>query len=161
MNETSGEGKPKPKQKYQPLLALRHEMEDLVSRFLGEGDLWLSDRVPVAIDLSESSETVDLSIDLPGIDPNDVDLRLSGTMLTISGKRILEHDEEGRAYHRVERRSGSFSRTVTLPCAVVEEKVKADYRDGVLSVRLPKSEESIGRKIKIKRGKEDSNSKGQ
>jgi HSP20 family protein len=67
---------------------------------------------------------------------------------------LLQHEEEGRTFHRVERRSGSFSRSITLPCVVAEDKVKAEYKDGVLIVSLPKTEESIGRRIKVKRLKD-------
>ena len=138
--------------RHHPLLALRQEMEDLVGRFLGEGgDGWLTDRVPLAVDLSETSETIDLSVDLPGVNPKEIDIRLAGGTLTISGKREIPTEEEGRTFHRVERRRGGFSRSITVPCLVDEDKVRAEYKDGVLTVTLAKTEESIGRKIKVKR----------
>ena len=139
-----------------PLLALRQEMEDLVRRFVGEGgDGWLTDRVPLEVDLSETNNEIDLSVDLPGVNPKEIDLRLAGGTLAISGKRELPSEEEGRTFHRIERRRGGFSRSITIPCPVDEDKVKAEYRDGVLIVTLAKTEESIGRKIKVKRIKSD------
>jgi HSP20 family protein len=89
-------------------------------------------------------------MDLPGIKPEEIDIQLSNNVLTISGQREESKQEKGETFHRVERRSGSFSRSVTLPCAVAEDRVDARYTDGVLSVTLPKTDEAKSRKIKIK-----------
>jgi HSP20 family protein len=71
-------------------------------------------------------------------------------MLTISGERKDEKEEKGKTFHRVERHYGSFSRSVTLPSAVAEDKVDAQYHDGVLTVTLQKTEEAKSKKIKVK-----------
>jgi HSP20 family protein len=71
-------------------------------------------------------------------------------VLTISGQRQEEKEEKGQTFHRIERRSGSFSRSVTLPTAVAEDKVDAQYKDGVLTVTMSKTEEARSRKIKVK-----------
>jgi HSP20 family protein len=80
----------------------------------------------------------------------DIDIQISGNVLTISGKREEEKEEKGKTFHRVERSYGSFSRSVTLPCAIQENEVAAEYRDGVLKITLPKTEESMAHKVKVK-----------
>ena len=71
-------------------------------------------------------------------------------MLTVSGERKEEREEKGKTYHRVERRVGSFSRSVTLPCPVREDAVDAQYKNGILTIKLPKTEEAKARKITVK-----------
>jgi HSP20 family protein len=130
---------------------LREEVGDLVSNFFGEaGDGWPLGRMMPSLDLSETDAGIDVRMDVPGIKPDDIDIQLSGNLLTISGHRKEEKEEKGRTFHRVERRSGSFSRTLTLPCAVKEDKVDAQYHDGVLTINMQKTEEAKSRKIKIK-----------
>lgn len=134
-----------------PLLALGEEMEDLVSRFWGEeSDNWPIGRLCPCLDLSESASNIEVRLDVPGAKPEDFDIQISGNLLTISGERKEEKEEKGRTWHRAERRTGSFSRSISLPCRVEEDKVQAEYRDGVLTVTLPKSEEAKAHKIAIK-----------
>ncbi len=131
--------------------ALREEMEDLVSRFLGNGEeAWPAGRMMPAVDLSETANALEARVDLPGVKPKEIDIQVSGNLLTISGEKKEEKEEKGKTFHRVERHSGSFSRTMTLPCAVNEDEVAAEYRDGVLTITLPKCEQAKSRKITIK-----------
>jgi HSP20 family protein len=123
---------------------LREEMQDLAERFWGEGEGGPS------IDLSETDNSVEVKMDLPGIKPGEVDIQVNGNLLTISGERKEEKEEKGRTYHRLERRVGMFSRSLTLPCAVVEGEAAAEYRDGILSITLPKAEGAKTHKIKVK-----------
>ncbi len=136
--------------RHHPLVALREEMDDLLSRFWPGEESWMPGRLSPSMDVAETDTTVEVRLDLPGIDPKDVDIRLSGNKLTISGERKEEKEEKGRTFHRVERRTGSFTRSMTLPCAVDEETVSANYKDGVLLVSLPKAEEAKSRKIDVK-----------
>ncbi|MGQ0633810.1 MAG: Hsp20/alpha crystallin family protein [Planctomycetaceae bacterium] len=136
-----------------PLLALRDELEGLFSRFSAEMDGgWLSGQMMPSLDLSETDTTVEVRMDLPGIKPEDVDIQVTENTITIKGERKEEKEEKGngRSFHRIERRSGSFLRTITLPCHVNQERVDAAYKDGVLTVTLPKSEAARTRKIKVK-----------
>lgn len=134
-----------------PLAALREEMSDLASNFLADvGDVWPLRLMSPSIDLSETDSTVEVRVDLPGIKPDDIDVQLSDHLLTVSGRREEEKEEKGRTFHRVERRHGSFSRSVMLPCAVDESKVDAQYRDGVLTVKLPKTAEARSHRIKVR-----------
>lgn len=134
-----------------PFQAIREEVEELVNQALGESEPWNFSRLfAPSLDLSETDATLEVRMDLPGIKPEQVDVQVSGNLLTISGERKEEREEKGRAFHRVERRCGSFARTVSLPCPVKEEKVDAQYRDGVLTITLPKTDESKSHKVKVK-----------
>jgi HSP20 family protein len=134
-----------------PLLALREEMDDLLSRFFGTDDGSLGGRLSPAMDLSETDTSIQVAVDLPGVTPDEIDIQLSGNTLIIRGDRKEEKDDRDKTFHRIERRSDSFTRSVTLPCTVNEDEVAAEYKDGVLIVALPKSDEAKRRKIKVKR----------
>lgn len=133
-----------------PWNALRDEMNELRSRFFGDDDSgWLSAATP-SLDLAETDTAVEIRMDIPGVKPKDIDIQLNGNLLTVTAQREEEKEEKGRTFHRVERHSGQFSRSLTLPAAVVESEVAAEYRDGVLSITLPKTDESKAHKIKVK-----------
>ncbi len=133
-----------------PFAVLREEMHDLVSQVFGEEGSGSSlDRITPPIDLSETEQAVEARMNAPGIKPEDIDVQVNGNLLTISGHRREEKEEKGRTFHRIERSCGCFSRAMTLPCDVNESKVEAKYRDGVLTVTLPKSEEAKAHKIKV------------
>jgi HSP20 family protein len=126
-------------------------MEQLVSRAFGEDvALWPSERILPSLDLAETAASVEVRMDIPGMEAKDIDIQVNGNLLTISGERKEEHEEKGKTFHRVERRVGSFSRTVTLPCPVREEVVDAQYKSGILTVKLPKTEEAKAKKITVK-----------
>ena len=134
----------------EPFQSLREEMQDLAGRFWGEeGDGWLLGGAP-SIDLSETDNSVEVKMDLPGIKANEIDIQVNGNLLTVSGERKEEKEEKGKTFHRVERRLGSFSRSVTLPCAVLEKEAAAECREGVLTITLPKAEEAKTHKIQVK-----------
>lgn len=104
------------------------------------------------VDIYEKDGKIVLAAELPGIDPKKVDIRLENNVLTLSGERRPLADVGKDAYHRVERSYGSFSRSFSLPAAVDQEKIGADYRDGVLTVTLPRRQESLPKQIRIKVG---------
>jgi HSP20 family protein len=134
-------------------LPLRGELEDLFSRFWGdEGNGSLMQGLATSMDVAETDNSVEVRLDLPGAKADDIDIQVDGGVLTIRGERKEEEEEkdEERHYHRIERRYGSFARSVTLPCSVREDEAAADYKDGVLKVVLPKAEEAQAKKIKVK-----------
>ena len=133
-----------------PFAALRDEMSDLRSRMWGEDGGWLATISTPSLDLSETENTVEVRMDVPGVKPKDIDIQLNGNLLTVTADREEEKEEKGRTFHRVERHTGRYSRSLTLPCPVNESEVAAEYRDGVLNITLPKTEESKTRKIKVK-----------
>jgi HSP20 family protein len=89
-------------------------------------------------------------MDIPGMEAKDIDIEVTGNTLNVSGERKEEKEEKGKTWHRIERKTGSFARSVTLPSAVMEEKVEAAYKDGVLTITLPKTEEAKTHKVKVK-----------
>ena len=114
-------------------------------RFFDEETAWMP-----SVDVSETGKEIRVKAELPGMDAKDIEVSLNDGHLTIRGERKQENEEKDENVHRVERRYGSFSRSFRLPVEVDVEKVKADYKDGVLSIHLPKSEENSERKIEIK-----------
>lgn len=136
---------------HDPLSTLREEVDDLFGRFLPEeGKDWWAGAFLPSLDMSESPEAIELLMDLPGMKPEEVTIEIRGNMLRISGERKEEKEENEKSYHRVERRTGSFSRTVMLPCAVNENEVKAEFDKGVLEITLPKAETARTHKIEVK-----------
>lgn len=134
-----------------PLESIREEMQDLLARTFGEEtDVWSVDRITPSLDLSESDNALEVRMDLPGMEAKDIDIQVNANVLTVSGERKEEREEKGKTYHRVERRVGAFSRSVTLPCPVKEDAVDAQYKNGILTVKLPKTEEAKARKIAVK-----------
>ena len=103
-----------------------------------------------AVDIREDAEGLTLLVDLPGLGKDDVSITLENNVLTIAGERKFVADEKkNESYHRLERHYGAFSRAFTLAPTVKTDKVEATFRDGVLSVHLPKQEESKPRRISI------------
>jgi len=133
-----------------PLAPLGEEMESLFDRFLGDESSWVSAMLAPAMDLSETDKDISIRMDLPGVNAKDVDIQLNNQQLTVSGERKEEKEEKGKTFHRMERRVGRFSRSVTLPCAVEEDQIDARYKDGVLNIVLPKTFEAKTRHIEIK-----------
>jgi HSP20 family protein len=103
-----------------------------------------------SVDVSESEDAVTVRMELPGVDPKDIDVSLTGDALTVCGEKREESEERREGYYHAERRFGSFRRTVLLPAPVEEGKVKAEYEKGVLTVDIKKSEKAAARRIPIR-----------
>jgi HSP20 family protein len=126
-------------------------MDQLRSRFFGgEEDEWFPSGLTPSVDVSETENAVEVRMDLPGVKSENIDIQIHGNLLTVTANRQEEKEHKGRTFHRVERHSGSFSRSLTLPTAVNESEVAAEYHDGVLAITLPKTEQPKPRKIKVK-----------
>lgn len=102
-----------------------------------------------AVDVSESDGSLVVKAELPGMSKDDVEIDLSGNVLTLRGEKKQEEEREEGEMHVWERSYGSFRRSFTLPCAVAEGGIRAEFKDGVLTVTLPKAEEARGTKIEI------------
>jgi HSP20 family protein len=102
-----------------------------------------------AVDVYETENELVVTADLPGIDEKDLDVRIEKNMLTIRGERKMEKTVNEDNFLRVERAYGSFSRSFSLPNTVNTEAIKAEYNGGVLTVRLPKREESKPKQVKV------------
>ena len=105
-------------------------------------------RIP-AIDVRETEDCFEFTAELPGLTKDEVEITIEDKVLTLSGERKFEGDEERNGYHRIERAYGSFSRSFTLPNEVDQEKVKAVFENGLLAVSIPKAEQVKPRKIEI------------
>jgi HSP20 family protein len=103
-------------------------------------------------DVKEIKDAYVLNADLPGVKDEDLEISLNANMLTISGKRELEHQAEGEQYYAMERSYGSFARSFSLPDSVDGENVTADLKNGVLTVHVPKRPEAQPKKIAIGKG---------
>jgi HSP20 family protein len=123
-----------------------------LERFVSGAELTATNFVP-AVDVYEDEHSITLSAELPGINEKDVAISLENGVLTISGERKMENEENKENFHRIERSYGRFIRTFTLPPTVDPENVKAEFNNGVLRVTLAKREEAKPKQIKIESGK--------
>lgn len=101
------------------------------------------------VDIYENGDNLMLKAELPGINPNDVEVRVEDNTLYLKGERKFENEVKEQNYHRVERSYGTFARTFSLPNSVDADKVAANYQDGVLTLTMPKREEAKPKTIKI------------
>lgn len=137
-----------------PFYALRKQIGTLLEDF-DRGDLMKGD-FDVRTNVSETGAEVRITAELPGIDQKDVEVEITGDTITLRGEKTSEEEESSdsdtRAFHRLERRSGSFRRMTRLPFRIDPESVTADMKDGVLTVVIPKPAEvrQMPRKVEIK-----------
>jgi HSP20 family protein len=132
--------------------SLQQEMNRLFGSFFDNpgGEAPAGRRWIPAMDLVEQNGQYVLRADLPGLDEQDVNIELDDRVLTISGERHSEQEQRREGYHRVERASGSFSRSLTLPEGVDPEKIEASFDKGVLEVRIPKPAERKPHRVQVK-----------
>jgi HSP20 family protein len=102
-----------------------------------------------AVDIFETENEIVVKAEIPGIDRKDITLSLEKNVLNLKGERRFEKETKEENYHRIERAYGGFSRSFSLPATVDEEKIRADYRDGILKIVLPKREQAKAKQIKI------------
>jgi HSP20 family protein len=105
-----------------------------------------------AMDLVELDDHFVLRADLPGLDEQDVKLEISDDVLTLTGERRFEHEDRKEGFYRLERGTGSFARSLTLPEGVDADKIEAAFDKGVLEVRIPKPEQRKPRRVEISVG---------
>jgi HSP20 family protein len=116
----------------------------------GASDEWaLGGSWAPAVDIYEQGTDIVLKAELPGVDPKDVDIRLENNVLTLRGERKLDSEVKRESYHRVERSYGTFSRSFTLPTVVDQAAIKAEFKDGLLRLTLPKREEAKPKQIAV------------
>lgn len=102
-----------------------------------------------AVDVLEKNGDILLRCEMPGVSEKDIDLKLEGNTLTLRGEKKLDHEEGRDQYHRVESFHGSFSRSFTLPDTVAADKIKAEFKNGVLTVTMPQKPEVRPREIPV------------
>ncbi len=103
-----------------------------------------------SVDISESEDALEVKVDLPGIKPEDVDISVTDNRLTIQGERKEEKETKDKTVHRVERRYGSFLRSIGLPPGAEPDKVSAESDNGVITITVPKAAEAKAKKIDVK-----------
>jgi len=133
---------------------VRSEMDRLVDTFLfgvpQRGDSWEEAEWLPAVDIAETKNEIVVNVEVPGMDPKEFDISLSERTLLIKGEKKQEKVEAEENYHLVERRYGTFARSILLPQEVESDKIIASYKDGILKVTVPKPEEAMRKEIKIK-----------
>jgi HSP20 family protein len=103
-----------------------------------------------AVDIAEHDNEYLVRVELPGVNKDDVKITIESNILTVRGEKKQEKETKKENFHRVERSYGSFQRSFTLPTTVTNEKIDASYKDGVLSITLPKAEEAKPKQIEVK-----------
>ena len=121
--------------------------EDAVTRLMSEPRA--SRPWSPAVDIVESEDALVLKADLPDVKIEDIDVRVEHQTLTLRGQRKFQKDENVKGYHRIERSFGEFVRSFAIPSTVDTEKVQADYKNGVLTITLPKKETAKPRQVKV------------
>jgi len=138
-------------------LDLQREMNRMIESFFDDPfrplstRRWLDEDRGFAprMDVSESDKEICIRADMPGMDEKDIQISLENNTLTISGEKRTEKEEKGQTYHRMERRYGSFSRSIGLPEGVDFDKIDAKFKNGVLTVKLPKPEAVVTQRKRI------------
>jgi HSP20 family protein len=137
---------------FRELSSIQNELNRLFGRTFGteEGqDVRTAEWVP-ALDVAETEDRFVITAELPGVKPDEVDISVENSVLTITGERKFYSETKEEDFHRIERRFGSFARSITLPSVADPERIQASFDDGVLTVEIPKREEAKPRKIQIK-----------
>lgn len=138
------------------------EMQNRLSSFFGrripllrggdEGEEFTRTKWAPRVDIAEDEKEYVINAELPGVRKEDVKVTVESGVLSISGERKTEKEEKGKKYHRVEQTYGTFIRSFTLPEGSSGEKISAEFRDGILKVRLPKDEKAKAKAIEVKVG---------
>lgn len=133
------------------------KMNNLFEDFFGDWDISLrngseflrSEGFSPQIDLTEDDKNIYVEADLPGLNEKDIDVELKDNILTISGEKKEENEVKEKKYHKMERSYGYFKRSVSLDSEIDEEKIKANFKNGVLKIELPKDQSKISKSKKI------------
>lgn len=137
------------------LVTFKQEMDRLFDRFFEpwwarEEDLPAMGSWAPSLDVSETADALMVKVDVPGMESKDIQVSLQEHLLTIKGEKKQEKEEKGEEFHRVERSCGAFTRAVRLPATVDASKVTAAFKNGVLTITLPKTPAAKGTAIPVK-----------
>lgn len=131
------------------IFVMQDEINRMFDNFCGGFEGQDGSMLAPAVDVTEKADNFIISAELPGLKKDDIKLALQNDVLTISGSKKRETESRDDRYHRVERSFGSFCRTINFPTSVDASKIDADFKDGVLTIELPKVEEAKPREIAI------------
>ena len=131
-----------------PFEDMRRLMEDFWMTPFGETGRWGENFIP-SVDVKEEDDQVVVAAELPGLDQSDIDVEVTQDSVRIAGEKKKEEKKEEKGYYHRETSYGSFERTIDLPTAVDEDKAEAEFSKGVLTIRLPKSEQAGAKRKKV------------
>ena len=143
--------------RFNPILMDWNTTRDRLNKIFGKDDFWdgegnvtLAEWTP-SVDIVEKEKEFCIKADLPGVDAKDVSVTMDNNVLTLAGERRLDKEVKKEHYHRVERSHGSFSRTFSVPNSVDADNIRAEFKDGLLTLTLPKKAPSNGiRNVEVK-----------
>jgi HSP20 family protein len=141
------------RREFNPLGLLQREIDRLfddVAQGVPTPGSMAASELMVSMDVAETDKDIELTVELPGIEPKDVDISISDNVLTIKGEKKVEKEEKDKNYRRVERSYGSFMRSIELPAGVAPDAIKAAVNNGVLKVTVPKPAAAEAKKIEVK-----------
>ena len=141
--------------KFNPLFADLATTRERFNRLFGRDDLWETEGVTTGgewiptVDIVENDHALTVKAELPGIEAKDVEVTIDNNVLTMKGERRMEKEVRKENYHRVERAYGSFARSFALPTFVDAQKVSAEFKNGLLTINVPKKEDTKTRAVKV------------
>jgi HSP20 family protein len=140
---------------FRDLMSIQNELNRLFGRTFagseaGEGGSWASGSWVPPLDVYETEDRIVVDLELPGVEPADVDVSVEDSVLTVQGQRKFYAEISEEQMRRVERRFGTFSRSLTLPATADAEKIEARFDKGILTLDIPKREEAKPKRIEIK-----------
>jgi HSP20 family protein len=133
----------------------QNQMDSLFAHALGLHGQWQGASTPAwapALDIAERTDAYLVTVELPGVKLDDLEITLEDGLLTIQGERQFTSESSEQQYHRVERSSGAFRRSITLPAHVMADAVEASIEDGVLRILVPKADEAKPKRIQVNPG---------
>jgi HSP20 family protein len=139
-------------QPFQEIDSLQRDMNRLFDRLVRTDEDGISTSFVPAVEMQETSDAIHLKLEIPGMDAKDVDVHVSAEAISISGERKEETKTEEKGMTRTEFRYGKFQRVIPLPARVHNTEVKADYKNGVLQLTIPKAEEERNKVVKVNIG---------
>lgn len=136
---------------FREIMSLREAMDRLFEEaFVRPGRLMGAETVSMPVDVAEDEQSITVKAALPGIKPDEIDVNITGNVLTIRGEHKEEEERKGQTWHRRELRYGRFERSMTLPTEVQAEQAEATFENGVLTLRLPKAEAAKPKRIQVR-----------
>lgn len=141
--------------KWNPLFADLAATKERFDRLFGRDDLWGAEGVTTAgewvpaVDIVENDNALTVKVELPGVEAKDVAVTIDNNVLTLKGERRIEKEVKNENYHRMERAYGTFARSFALPTFVDAENVKAEFRNGLLTVTVPKKPNAKTRAVEV------------
>jgi HSP20 family protein len=137
---------------FRELSSIQSELNRLFGRTFGVegGDEMRAAAWVPSVDIAESQDRFVITAELPGLRPEDVDISVENSILLIQGERRFYQEQKEDDFHRIERRFGTFARSITLPSTADPEHIEASFDTGVLTIEVPKREEAKPRKIQVK-----------